>query len=315
MLRHDDVRDSLRNCLSQIQLDSNGIKAHVTEHMDHVRSSIKNLDISAFEKYQKELTKFLNHRNRRDGYSLLHDAAQHDRLDITQLVLEHGADATTMDVIFILLHYAKEQCDQARLLRFVDRKHNSGKTVLMAAAESNQPENMRLLLEYGADWSLTDNNGLNVLHYCAIRGHKVCVEILLQHASGIDSKDPMKPSPMGQQKFKALLNQQSNDDKLTPLHEATARGHQDIIRILLNTYHADYETYDRHSDSILHRAIQMNHDEVLIPCLEHMAQNPDQAKFKRVLHHRNTTMKRTAIEAAECRGREEWADLLKRYGA
>ncbi len=242
------------------------IRINRQTNIDDVRGAI-----SAFEGHQKELTKFLNHRNQRDGYSLLHDAAQHDRLDIAQLVLEHGADATTMEaesyldfgkveartalhvanweqhkrVVVILLHYAKEQCDQARLLRFVDRKNNSGKTVLMAAAESNQPENMRLLLEYGADWSLTDNNGHNALHYCAFRGHKACVEILLQHASGIDSKDPMKPSPMGQQKFKALLNQQSNDERLTPLHDATARGYQDIVRILLNTYHADYEIYDR----------------------------------------------------------------------
>lgn len=312
------------------------IRINRQTNIDDVRDAI-----SAFEGHQKELTKFLNHRNGRDGYSLLHDAAQHDRLDIAQLVLEYGADATTMEaesyldfgkveartalhvanwehhkrVVDILLHDATEHCDQVRLLRFVDRKNNSGKTVLMAAAETNQPENMRLLLEYGADWSLTDNYGHNALHYCAFRGHKACVEILLQHASGIDSKDPMKQSPMGQRKFKTLLNQQSNDGRLTPLHDATARGYQDIIRILLNTYHADYEIYDRHSDSILHRAIQSNHNEVLIPCLEHMAQSRDQAKFKRVLHHRNTSMNRTVIEAAECRGRKEWADLLKRYGA
>lgn len=297
--------------------------------------------ISAFDGYREELLKFLNHRNRADAHSLLHDAALHDRLDIAQLVLEKGADPTTMEaesyldfgkvesrtalhvaniekhprIVDILLRYAKEQCDKAQLLRFVDRKNNSGKDVLMAAAETNQPKTMQLLLaEYGADWSLADNNGHNALHYCAFRGYKDCVEVLLKHASGLENKDSMSQSPIGQTRFNAFLNQQSYERKISPLHDVADRGFQGIAHLILNTYHANYETYDCTGDTILHRAIQGNHDEMLKPFLEYMAQDRDQEKFKRVLQHRNTSMKRTAREAAEVRGRKEWADLLGRYG-
>ena len=133
-----------------------------------------------------------------------------------------------------------------------------------------------LLTEYAADWSLTDNNCHNALHYCTFGGHKGCVELLLQHAFGFDSKDPMKQSPMGQAKFKAFLNQQSNGEKLTPLPDATGRGHQEIARVLLNTYHAEYEIYDRHSDSVPHCTVQANHDELLKAYLEYGAQDRDQ---------------------------------------
>ena len=313
------------------------IRINRQTNIDDIRHAI-----SAFDGHPEELHKFLNHRNRGDGFSLLHDAAQHDRLDIAQLVLEHRADATTMEaessldfgkvdartalhvanwerrkhVVEILLRYAKEQCDKARLSRFVNRKNNSGKTVLMAAAETNQLETMRLLLtEYDADWSLTDSNGHNTLHYCAYRGHKACVELLLAHASGIDSQDPMKQSPMGQTRFKALLNQQSNTDEITPMHDITGRGYTELAKILLNTYHAEYEIYDRHGDSILQRAVQANHDELLKPYLEYMAQDRDHEKFKRVLLHRNTSVNRTVLQGAEVRGRKASVELLKRYGA
>lgn len=97
--------------------------------------------IEAFEGYPEELSKFLNHRNGADGYSLLHDAAEHDRMDVIQLLLQYGADVTTMDseqsldlgrvnprtvlhvavweghksIFDLLLKHASEQCDKEKL--------------------------------------------------------------------------------------------------------------------------------------------------------------------------------------------------------
>lgn len=68
------------------------IRINRQTNIDDIRRAI-----SAFDGHPEELHKFLNHRNRGDGFSLLHDAAQHDRLDIAQLVLKRGADATTME--------------------------------------------------------------------------------------------------------------------------------------------------------------------------------------------------------------------------
>lgn len=301
--------------------------------------------IGAFEGYPEELRKFLNHRNGADGYSLLHDAAQHDRLDVAQLVLEYGADATTMDaepsldfgrvnprtalhvanweghkrIVELLLKHAYHQCDEAKLARFVNRPNNTGKTVLMAAAEKNHPNIMRTLLSepFNADWSLTDNHGFNALHYCAFRGHKACVEILLRSASGMgdDGKpSPTAQSPLAQQRFAAFVNQQSTPGGVTPLHDVTVRGHEEIAMLLLKTYHAEYEVYDKNGDSILHRAVQENHDGLLRPYLAHMATDGDQDKFQRVLTHRNRSAGRTVWQAADVRGKTEWAALVKSYG-
>ena len=133
------------------------IRVNQQTKIDDIRHAV-----TAFEGHQEELLNFLNHRNRGDGFSILYDAAQHDRLDIAQLVLEHGANATTMEaessldigkveartalhianweghkrIVDNLLRYAKKQCDKARLSRFVYHKKFSGKIVLMATAET-----------------------------------------------------------------------------------------------------------------------------------------------------------------------------------
>ena len=300
--------------------------------------SVFQQDIDAFEGHPEELRKYLNHRNGADGYSMLHDAAQHDRPDVAELLLAHGADATTMvaesqldgrtvdlktalhvatwegrpRIVALLLEHAARQCDKATLARFVNRKNSVGKTALMDAAHQDRQAIMKTLLqECDADWTLTDNHGHNALHFCAFRGHRDCVALLLRHASGADARDPMARSPIGQQRFRALLNQQG-DNGVVPLFDATQGGHRAIAQMLLE-YHADYEIYDKTSDSILHRAVQADHDELLEPYLESMARDPDREKFRRVLAHRNTSMKRTVRDAAACRGRKTTADLIKKY--
>lgn len=85
--------------------------------------------------------------------------------------------------------------------------------------------------------------------------------------------------------------------------------------MLLYDYHADYEIYDYRGDSILHRAAQSNHDFLLKPYLEYMAEDKDVEKFKRVLHHRNRSKNRTVLDALEVRSSMEWADYVRKFEA
>ncbi|KAL9006563.1 MAG: hypothetical protein Q9188_000662 [Gyalolechia gomerana] len=293
--------------------------------------------IKAFDGYPEELSKFLNHRNSADGYSILHDAAEHDRLDMAHLALDHGADPTTMDaeegldpskldiktplqvavwkghrkIVDLLLSHAHQRCDEAKLARFINHRNSDGKTALIDAAERDRPEIVKLLLKepFKADWSIIDKRGFNVLHYCAFRGHRTCVALLLRHASGAGVRSP----EIQKQRFEAFLNQQSIDSKVTPLHDVTARGFKDIAMLLLETYGAEYEIYDVHGDSILHRAVQANHDEVLLrPYLEWMMRKGDREKVKRVLGMRNRSKGRTVREALSTRGRREGAEMVER---
>ena len=323
-----------------------GAKLTQSSHHDRLRRfatgtplDVFQQDVDAFEGYPEELSKYLNHRNAVDGYSMLHDAAQHGRLDVAEFLLAHGADATTMDaesqldgrtvdlktalhvaawegrprIATLLLEHAARQCDKPKLARFVNRQNSVGKTALMDAAHQNRPAVMATLLHgYGADWALADKWGFNALHYCAFRGFRECVELLLRHAAGREPPDAMAQSPMGQQRFRALLDQQSAQRGLTPLLDVTAAGRRDIALLLLEAG-ADYDRYDRTGDSLLHRAVQADHDDLLEPYLEHMAKDPDRAKFRRVLAHRNAGPKRTVREAAEARGRQKTVDLIKKY--
>lgn len=285
---------------------------------------------------REEALKYFNHRAGQDGYSILHDTITRRRLDLAQCLLDYGTDPTTLDaesmldlkrvdpvtplhlaacvnfkpMIRLLLESAAQRCDKSKLARFVNRRNRLGKTALMDAAERNHFEIMDMLLSkpYSADWSLVDNEEENALHWCAWPHHKPSVEVLLRHASGAD------PSPMGRNKLAAFLTQRTKSG-VTPLHDVTHQGFEDLARILLYDHHADYEVYDFTSDSILHRAVQSNHDFLLKPYLEYMAKDKDQDKFKRVLHHRNTSMNRTVLEALEVRDRKDWAAYVRKFGA
>ena len=296
---------------------------------------IQNLIREGFGNHREEALKYFNYRAQ-DGASILHDVARWRRLDIAQYLLDYGADPTTLDaesmldlqrvdtvtplhlavcgdfqpMVHLLLERAAQQCDKSKFARFINRRNRLGKTALMDAAERNQFEIMDVLLSkpYSADWSVVDNQEQNALHWCAWRHHRPSVEVLLRHASGVDQ------SPIGKKRFAAFLKQRSKAG-LTPLHYVTHQGFEDLARMLLYDYHADYEIYDNLGNSILHRAVQSDHDFLLTPYLEYMAKDKDQEKFKRVLHHRNTSMDRTVLDALEARDRKGWADYVRTFGA
>ena len=303
-----------------------------TPKVDEIQTLLK----EGFGDHREEALKCFNHRAGQDGASILHDIATHGRLDLAQCLLDYGADPTTLDaesmldlnrvdtvtplhlavcgnhqdMVRVLLESAAQQCKKSKLARFVNRRNRLGKTALMDAAERNHFEIVNTLLSkpYLADWSIVDNEGQNALHWCAWRHHRSCVEVLLRHASGADT------SPIGRNRFAAFLKQQ-NTPGSTPLHDVTHQGFEDLARILLYDYHADYEVYDNTGDSILHRAVKTHHDFLLKPYLEYMVKDKDQEKFKRVLHHRNTSMNRTVLDVLEARGRKAWAAYLRQFGA
>ena len=296
---------------------------------------IQNLLGEGFGEHREEALKFLNHRCGESGASILRDVVGFQRLDLAQCLLDHGADPTTLDaesmldlkdldtatplhlavcgnnqpLVRLLLERAAQQCDKSKLARFINRRNRLGKTALVDAAERNNFEIMDMLLSkpYSADWSVLDNQNQTALHWCAWRHHNQSVSVLLRHASA-------DPSPIGRNKFSAFLKQR-NTPGSSVLHDMTFQGFEDLARTLLYDYHADYEVYDNTGDSILHRAVQSNHDFLLKPYLEYMAKDKDQEKFKRVLQHRNTSMNRTVLQALEVRGRSGWADYVKGFGA
>lgn len=83
---------------------------------------------------------------------------------------------------------AAEQPDTARLQALlrgegappINTQDWQGRTALFHAARHGQPENLRLLLEAGADVNLADRGGLTPLYAAAWFGYTDCVRQLLQ---------------------------------------------------------------------------------------------------------------------------------------
>lgn len=148
-----------------------------------------------------------------EGKTALADAVVKDRLTFVKPLLEDGASYEIANVrnesvlhmtshggkkamVTLLLEISSKDPDQARFERFLDAQNNKGKTALIDAAETDRASIIKLLLDAGAEYNILDKNGSTALHYCAVRDHKSCVDILLQ----IASEDPDRA------KFNNFLN-------------------------------------------------------------------------------------------------------------
>ncbi|MCJ1279590.1 hypothetical protein MMC21_007414 [Puttea exsequens] len=293
------------------------------------------LAIDAFRSHPEQLASFLNYRNGARGVTMLHEAARHNRVDIAELVLAEGADITTphpvsfkdfdpktvlhvaahhgQKAIFeLFLDHARQRCNDQEFERFVNKGNEHRKTALIDAAETNRPDIMKLLLDSGADYSATDKDLFNALHYCAFRKHEHCVELLLQAASHENSSDGTK--------YPVFLNQPSRRWRITPLLDVAWAGLHQIARMLLNTHHVNYECYNKDAMSVLHQtcnrpeAREGEQAETLKVFLAYMSNDPDQAKFKRVLEKRSVRGE-TAVDVAAGNNFLDMVGILESYGA
>ena len=91
------------------------------------------------------------------------------------------------------LHSAAEAGDVAEIesllaLGFsIDRRNDEGLTPLMVAAVNDKVQAVKCLLKQGADPSLQDNTGWDVLHCASQGGNSEVMELMLSHVSYIDS--------------------------------------------------------------------------------------------------------------------------------
>jgi ankyrin repeat protein len=95
----------------------------------------------------------------------------------------------------------------------LNRRNQAGETKLHRAAAAGKLEEVRDLLQQGAQVNVQCNAGWSPLHKACLKGYDQIVRILCENGARTDIV--------------------SNDEHDTPLHDACSNGHEQVVRILL----------------------------------------------------------------------------------
>ncbi|XP_048242804.1 ankyrin repeat and KH domain-containing protein mask-like isoform X3 [Haliotis rufescens] len=169
------------------------------------------------------------------------EAALGGHRDVVELLVSEGADVSLVDKYGDnILHLACMR-GHVETVKFVLSLHvvdiNSrgerSRTVVMGAVVRRHRDVVELLVSEGADVSLVNKDGDNILHYACIRGDVETVKYVLSlHVVDINSR---------------------GDGSRTPLMGAAYMGHRDVVELLVSEG-ADVSLVDKHGENILHYA-------------------------------------------------------------
>lgn len=158
-----------------------------------------------------------------EGFTPLHHAVTADEVDVVRLLLAKGgkvnvathkeltplhlaAGAASPGMIELLLSHGAT-------IDAVQRNQPSKYTPLMWAVDAGKVDNLKLLLQHGADPKRrVFDKKASALHMAAMRGHVAIVEILVAAGLAVDVTDT---------------------DSMTPLMVAVQSGHRDVCAWLI----------------------------------------------------------------------------------
>ena len=128
------------------------------------------------------------------GQTPLHTASSHRNPVVVQLLLDHGADPHVRD------DEGKTTLDVAGSLgvsRILVKLNVSQTCAFLTAADCGDPEQMQLLLGYGASADVRGDWGLTPLHLAAARGRLGAVRFLVLEANAdVNAKDGLGMTPL-----------------------------------------------------------------------------------------------------------------------
>ena len=134
---------------------------------------------------------------RENDTRLLGIAVGHNRLDLVQMLLEHGADADQLP-----LADPSQNRELAELAIAHGYDVNAGRpgwpplVVASRGDKGEHPEKIQALLELGADVNVRDYKGKTALHRAATAGFLASMEVLLANGADIDATDEKGETPL-----------------------------------------------------------------------------------------------------------------------
>ena len=220
----------------------------------HFASRNSNQEVVKFLLKLKEIS--VNEADSSDETPLMHACYDGGRLDNIKMLLRNGADiqASSSDGSTVL-HFASRNSNQ-EVVKFllklkeisVNATSNSTQTPLMHACyNGGRLENIKMLIQNGADIQASSSNGSTVLHFASAFSNQEVVEFLLKlNEISVNATDNSNQTPLMHacydggrlDNIKMLVRngadtQATSSDGSTVLHFASRRSNQEVVEFLL----------------------------------------------------------------------------------
>lgn len=183
----------------------------------------------------------------------------------------------------LLIHYVEETRRREDATMMLNQQTTEGETALHFAAEITKDQLeypgedgdlMNLLIDYGGDVNLhTQITNETVLHYCCRAGltndSRVESYQIISVIGGNQNCLAAIVGKIGAGAVQIALNKQTKRG-FSPLLEGCAKGHYEVVKILLN-HNARVDVFDENGRTSLHLAAEGGHTEVADLLLTHKA--------------------------------------------
>ncbi|KAL7057529.1 hypothetical protein AAHC03_016886 [Spirometra sp. Aus1] len=263
----------------------------------------------------------------RNGLTPLHMAVHYNHVQLVELLLDHGADASCARG-FSPLHLAAKRGRAAvarQLLQVksdnVNAEGRNGLTPLHMAVHYNHVQLVELLLDHGADASCAAGNGYTALHIAAKKNHQDIASLLLaddhdnHRSTNAESRSGFTPLHLASQEGNVdmvgllLLNGAEPNHQakngLTPLHLAAQEDRVNVAQQLVSSG-ADISAVSHAGYTPLHTACHFGR----LNMVRYLLSLAD-----RVDVNRTTKMGFTPLHLAAQQGHSQIASLLLEHGA